>query len=272
MKQHEISNSYISDTLTHFTRNYEGENAKENMINILASHTIKARTHNCLFSPLIDKYLAEYKLGDDYPSIKSLFNTVCFTDISSKHFNDFISSPMSSTRFSSYAIRFKKDILLKLGVNPVIYINDTIPQYVSAYNNIMLDANKCKEIYLEERSAIKFYLLNLFKAEFTSNMEKYEDGEYLHRFYYNQFQYNKIAFYSLINLVNEQVDFMHQREWRHLWDFSFDYSYVYELIAVNPKKFRAELKQKLNSHIINSLSHVRITTINNNESIKMLEE
>jgi hypothetical protein len=54
-----------------------------------------------------------------------------------------------------------------------------------------------------------------------------------------------IQFYALLNVFNRERNFMWEREWRHMGDFSFRYGNLVAIIAKNPQSFLEECEERL---------------------------
>jgi hypothetical protein len=111
----------MSDFVVHFSRDYEGKSAYENMLSILHSRTIQAR----------NAFGIAKKLAPDVTSQK----TVCFSEVPLHKL-----SRLAEAR-SDYGIVFRKDIIIHLHGNPILYAYKDHPA-TAAIRQLMNAAKK----------------------------------------------------------------------------------------------------------------------------------
>lgn len=212
----------ISRFLVHLTRDYKGENAKENLLNFLIEKTICARNAHCLVSNKFN----QMGFNDD---LKKEFNTVCFTETPLTQIKQ-LASAIKGRRIQlqPYGLVFWKEKLFNKGASPAIYIN-------------------------AKGTPIDKFLLEDFDRLF-------ENITTLHKFKKCQKEHhtNIIHYYSLINMVNDKHNFLWEREWRYHGMFMFEYIDLVAIIAKNPDSFEEEFKKKIPSNQIEDISKILI--------------
>jgi len=67
-----------------------------------------------------------------------------------------------------------------------------------------------------------------------------------------------IRYYALVNIINGQVDFSWEREWRVKGDFSFTFDCLVAIIAPNPKGFRKIADKSFGSKLRNEISRIPV--------------
>jgi len=212
----------ISRFLVHLTRDYKGENAKENLLNILIKKTIFARNAHCLVSNRFNQ------MGFN-DTLKKEFNTVCFTETPLTQIKQLASEIKGrKIQLQPYGLVFWKENLFDRGASPAIYINAK----GTPINKFLLDDF--------DRIFKGITTLNKFKK---CEVEHYE---------------NIIHYYSLINIVSDKHDFLWEREWRYHGRFMFEYIDLVAIVAENPDSFEEECKKKIPSDQIEDISKIPI--------------
>jgi hypothetical protein len=193
----------LSRFLVHLTRDYNGQSARSNLVSVLRQKKIFARNAHCLFMHKIDRMECSKVL-------KGKFKTVCFTEVPLTQIKRIV-RPMSDRKIKlkPYGIVFWKDHLFEMGASPSIYIN--------ANGTSLSD-------YLNDQFDYHFRDVKSFRA--LQQVEKDYHEEIVH-------------YYSLINVVRDDHDFMWEREWRYNGDLTFRYRDVAAVIAKDPDDFRA---------------------------------
>lgn len=200
--------SDLSRYLVHLTRDYDRKSARDNLINILKTKTIEARNYHCLFSPKIRKMEISGKL-------KNSFKTVCFTEAPLNQIKNLVSDiPKRNIKLKPYGIVFWRDKLLDKGANPAIYLN-------------------------AKGTDLRDYLIQQFDNQFkeikTLRKLKREDDYY----------YEIIQYFSLINVINDKYDFSWEREWRFHGDFKFNYRNIVAIVCEDPEGLENLCEKKL---------------------------
>jgi len=191
----------LSRFLVHLTRDYDGDDAANNLISILRDKTIYAKNAHCLVMHKID----QMGLSD---LLRSEFNTVCFTETPLTQVRQLVSEIKGrKIQLKPYGLVFWKDQLFESGSSPAIYIN-------------------------AKGTSIAKFLLHEFDSIFKGvttfrRLKKVEADHYE----------NIVHYYSLINVVRDKHDFLWEREWRHHGDFKFQYRDIVAIIANNPGGF-----------------------------------
>ena len=199
----------MSRFLVHLSRDYDGDPARKNLINILKEKTIEARNAHCLVMHKKDQ------LGFS-ELLKEKFHTVCFTETPLTQIKQITQETKGrQIQLKPYGLIFWKDDLFEKGSSPAIYIN-------------------------AKGTSISRFLIDEFDAIFDNvrtfkNLRKQEKDHYL----------NIVHYYSLINVVKDQHDFLWEREWRHHGDFKFDFEDIVAIIAVNPSGFEKLCERNL---------------------------
>lgn len=215
----------ISRFLVHLNRDYGGSSAKNNLINILQDRTIYARNAHCLVMHKIKR------MGFS-DLLKKKFNTVCFTETPLTQIKQLISDIEGRRiRLKPYGIIFWKDDLFERGSSPAVYIN-------------------------AKGTSIDKFLLDEFDIIFKNvkTLKKFKRVEAEH-------YENIVHYYSLINVVKDEHDFMWEREWRHHGDFKFRYRDIVAIIANNPETFEKQCERSLNSRSYGYIKRLPIITI-----------
>lgn len=191
----------LSRFLVHLTRDYDNVVARENLISILNDKTILAKNAHCLVM---------HKLGmmDFSQRLQEEFYTVCFTETPLPQIKQ-LTKEIEGRRIklSPYGLVFWKDELFNKGASPAIYIN-------------------------AKGTSVSKFLMDEFESIFKgiTTFKRLRDKEAHYK--------NIVHYYSLINVVKDEHDFMWEREWRHHGNFEFKYSNVVAIIAPSPERFK----------------------------------
>jgi len=92
----------MSNHVVHFTKAYEGKSPYFNMLSILGRRVIEARN--------------SYGIARNKAADVSSQNVVCFSEIPLHHIKR-----LADARSSKYGIVFKKDYVVHLSANPILY-------------------------------------------------------------------------------------------------------------------------------------------------------
>lgn len=201
----------LSRFLIHLTRDLEYSSARDNLIGILKDKKIEARNAHCLVM---------HKLEQKGLSIvlRRKFRTVCFTEAPLSQVSQLTRQiPKRSIKLKPYGIVFWKEALMKRGANPAIYLN-------------------------AQGNSLSKYLLDQFDKKFKGirTLKSLKANERKH------FE-SVIQFYALLNVFNQKLNFMWEREWRHMGDFSFKYINAVAIIARNPDSFLEECEESMST-------------------------
>lgn len=201
--------SDLSTFLVHLTRGYDGKDAKENFISIIADRTIEAR------SPLGMAAQHEQYLAGSLASQK----VACFSETPLEHTWMMIEDiDLRSVQMSSYGVVFTKTMARKQHCNPVWYIDIstrggrdwlTVP-----VNELVAQAiERCTDSYghLDAATLADEPILRL--TPFFEQMGPTKSS---------------------------RKEFWWEREWRHMGDFQFFASRVVALLA--PEAEHSELR------------------------------
>lgn len=194
----------FSRFVVHLTRDFEDSDPLENLVAILRSRRIEARSAHCLFY---------YKIAGIGFSLllKKKFNTVCLTEVPLTQLRYIVGAyPGRRIELAPYGLVFLKSNLLEKGANPAIYVN----------------------------SQLKKFLLNQFTSHFGSR-KTYRSL----RKSYGDHADAIIQYYSLVNLLSLRVDFSWEREWRHQGHLKFEYDEIFAIVVPDPEKFCANLRR-----------------------------
>ena len=204
-----INRDDLSRFLVHLTRDYNDVLARNNLINILNEQTIEARNAHCLVMHKINQ-LGFSKL------LKTKFRTVCFTETPLTQIKQ-LSQDIEDRKIQlkPYGLIFWKNDLFEIGASPAVYIN--------------AKGTSISRFLLDEFDSI-FKEVKTFKG-----LKKQEKDNYI----------NIVHYYSLINVVKDEHDFLWEREWRHHGDYKFEYKDIVAIIANNPRGFEKLCKKKL---------------------------
>ena len=107
----------FSRFVVHLTRDFEDSGPLENLVDILRSRRIEARSAHCLFYHKI--------AGIGFSSVlKKKFNTVCLTEVPLSQLRYIVGAyPGRRIELAPYGLVFLRSNLLKKGANPVVYVN-----------------------------------------------------------------------------------------------------------------------------------------------------
>lgn len=199
----------LSRFLVHLTRDDGDKRAKANLISILSDRTIFACNAHCLVS-------AKLTNMSFFRNLRASFNTVCFTETPLTQIKQIARRIRGrKTQLKPYGLVFSKDKLFDEGASPAIYIN-------------------------AKGTPISDFLLDEFHRIFTDirTLNDLKEAE-------AENHKNIVHYFSLINVVKEEHDFMWEREWRHHGDFTFEYVDVIAIIARNPEDFEKACEESL---------------------------
>jgi hypothetical protein len=199
----------ISRFLVHLTRDYKKSSSRSNLLKILQDKTIYARNAHCLV-------MHKLKSMGFSPVLQRNFNTVCFTETPLTQIKQLVSKIEGrKIQLKPYGLIFWKEDLFEKGSSPAIYIN-------------------------AKGTSIDKFLLDEFNSIFrdVKTLRKFRNVEAEH-------YKNIVHYYSLINVVKDEHDFMWEREWRHHGDFKFNYRDIVAIIAKDPEKFEKECQKSL---------------------------
>ena len=194
MKQGLITREDLSKFVVHLTKDSDEKSASENLINILKSKLIEARTPHCLFKPDIEKRRS-FSV-----ELQKQFNTVCFTETPLSQIRHLATDiPGRKVHLKPYGLVFRRSAILEKGGGPAIYIN--------------AEGTRHKEM-----------LLRRFRSDFRDITNIAEA-----RLKHGEFLEAVINHYSLCNLMIDYHDFSWEREWRYRGNFKFKY---FEIVAI----------------------------------------
>ena len=215
----------LSRFLVHLTRDYEGTKARDNLISILLDKTIEARNPHCLFMHEIDRLRFSQVL-------RKAFCTVCFTETPLAQVRRLTTAiPGRKVEFKGYGLVFLKETLLQRGASPAIYLN-------------------------AKGTSLRDYLLSRFRSDFDS-INKLCKLKRLHTEHHGSI----IQYYSLINIIADNYDFMWEREWRYSGAFEFEYSDLIAIVAPDPKWFESYCKDQLPPETLRYIDMVPIISL-----------
>ena len=161
--------------------------------------------------------------------LKKGFKTVCFTETPLSQIKK-LTTKIEGRRIwlRPYGLIFWKENLFNAGASPAIYINS-------------------------KGTPINKFLLDEFNHIFDGikTLKKFKKVEAEH------FK-SIVHYYSLINVVNDEHDFLWEREWRHHGDFSFDYIDIVAIIAEQPESFAKDCKQVLGDEQLEDIEKIPI--------------
>ncbi|WP_155960607.1 hypothetical protein [Fischerella sp. PCC 9605] len=204
------------------TRDYEGKRAKENLLNILKDQKIVARNAHCL---------VKYKINQmGFSSLlRQSFNTVCFTETPLTQIKQLTAEIKDrKIQLKPYGLVFWKEKLFDKGASPAIYINakgTPIKEFIlDEFDRVFEDVRQLKELKKTEKEHYK----------------------------------SIVHYYSLINVVSDEHDFLWEREWRHHGDFYFDYTDVVAIIAENPQYFEKYCERNLDYNQLEDIEKIPI--------------
>ncbi len=218
----ELNREDISRFLVHLTRHYDDSSPIINLINILKDKTICARNAHCLVMHKINQMRFS-------PVLKKEFNTVCFTETPLTQIKQLISEIEGKRiQLKPYGLVFWKDDLFERGSSPAIYIN-------------------------AKGTSIDKFLLDEFYAIFK-NIKTLKKLKKIEEIHYK----NIVNYYSLINVVKDEHDFMWEREWRHHGNFKFRYKDIVAIIASNPDRFEKQCERSFSNRSFDYIKRLPI--------------
>jgi hypothetical protein len=108
----------LSPYLIHFTKEFNGNTAFENLISILREKKIRGTGPQNMYSARMRKEQID-------ASIQDKFRVACFSEVPLELSHHLVNNPLHGHRkFSEYGLVFKKDTIKKHQGNPVLYVND----------------------------------------------------------------------------------------------------------------------------------------------------
>jgi hypothetical protein len=229
MIEHTKNREDISRFLTHLTREYEGVEALDNLLNILQDKRIKARSRHCLFNHKIDKL----GYGDEF---EKYFYTVCLTETPLNQIRILTSDIKSEVKLQPYGLVFLKNNLLDKAANPAIYIS-----------------SKCHNLdnYLIQEFEKFFNYLNKKNEEKRKQDKEFTEQEI------NYFK-KKIYYFSLINKIGDNYDFTWEREWRINGGLKFEYTDIVGIIAQEFEEFNKRCQAKIQGEELKEIENIPI--------------
>ena len=215
----------LSRFLVHLTRDYGNSLARNNLLSILKRRKIFARNAHCLVSPKI-KNMGFSKI------LTIKFNTVCFTETPLTQIKQLVSDIENrKIKLKPYGLVFWRDVLFDEGASPAIYIN--------------AKGTSVSKFLLDEFDTI-FQNITTFKKLKKIEVQHYE---------------NIVHYYSLINVVKDEHDFLWEREWRFHGSFTFEYKDIVAIIAKNPDSFATLCEKKLDKETLNYVRRLPIISL-----------
>ncbi|MFA7474088.1 MAG: hypothetical protein WCY86_14355 [Spirosomataceae bacterium] len=194
----------------------------DNLIAILNDKTIYAMNAHCLVKHAIES------MGFS-PTLQRQFYTTCFTETPLTQIKQ-LTKKIKGRRIelAPYGLVFWKNQLFNIGASPAIYIN-------------------------AKGTSISKFLLDEFRSIFNgiTQFKSLKEAESAH-------YKNIVHYYSLINVVKDEHDFMWEREWRHHGDFRFTYRDVVAIVAQDPDRFRSTCQQHCNEQLTKYLNRLPI--------------
>lgn len=110
----------ISPFLVHLTRTFESMSARRRLRSIIESRTLKAG------SSLVSHATYGYRIGTLGAEAKRrLFSAICFTETPLSEMHCVLEIAGREVDLAPYGLVFLKDRLMKRGVSPVLYLNNT---------------------------------------------------------------------------------------------------------------------------------------------------
>ena len=210
----------ISKFLVHLTRDEDGIEAIDKLVNILKDKQIEARAPHCLFNFEFDKLKFNKELTNK-------FNSVCLTETPLNQIKYLTKNILGrKVRLKPYGLVFWKEELLELGANPAIYINS-------------------------KGTNLKNLLLENFRRDFKDikGMKSLKTLKYFNEL----IQYN-----SLINIVEDKHDFSWEREWRLNNNLDFEYINLIAIIAKDDELFLKKCSREISKEGMKYLRKVPI--------------
>ena len=200
----------LSRFVVHLTRRTEDSSAVDVLAEILTTKQISARNAHCLF-----KY--EFDRLNFSECLTGALRTACFTETPLTQIRELANPDIDrQVKLEPYGVVFSKQFLIEQGGNPAIYINSHDDDSVKQM--LLRDfRNKCKNTRTFKQ----------FKRRYLATYEA------------------RLKYYSLINVVQPNHDFMWEREWRHTGDMRFKYFDVVAVICPSPQKLLRLAKKKM---------------------------
>ena len=215
----------LSRFVVHLTRQSDDDSSIAVLADILASKRIEARNAHCLF-----KY--EFERLHFTEALQNAFCTACFTETPLSQIKK-LADPKIDRRIQlePCGIVFSKQFLIDNGGNPAVYIN---AHDDDSFKRMLLD-----DFRFRFRNARTF---QRFKKKYPKTYK------------------TRIRYYSLINVLQSNHDFMWEREWRHNGDLEFRYFDVVAVICPKPQRLRYYARRRMTEKQLVYLD--RMPTIN----------
>ena len=214
----------FSKHLVHLTRDLPDSNARENLLSILSSCTIEAR------SPL-GVAIARLKLaGCDTESARASQLVCCFSETPLEDLGGLIDPGVwRQFGFQPYGVVFERDFMLGRGANPVWYLNSYSGRGIS-FEWLVRDVNKLIDAVISSSSATADAKAAAFQASAMCRLAPMIETMGRWR---TPLGGTKIK------------DFSFEREWRHAGDFHFAPSDVTAILTPQEDRedFLAELEE-----------------------------
>ncbi len=195
----------FSKYLVHLTREYEGAEARDNLLSILSAGIIEART------PLGSAVKRLEYHGCDTEEAMNAQRVCCFSETPLDDLGGLIDPGVwRRNHFQPYGVVFERETLLLKGVNPVWYLNSynapgvNFPWLVKGFNAMVADVIATAGDDREEKAAT---FLSSPLSEFAPFVET-------------------IGVWG-----NTTKDFSFEREWRHRGDLEFKLSEVAAIVT-----------------------------------------
>jgi hypothetical protein len=117
----------LSTFVIHWTRDYEGTTAKDNLTSILKSRTLEARTARGVGQHTLRKLREKDRLSDaDYNSALASQHVVCFTEAPLEQAWSFVCNIIGRDyALRPFGLAFRKQRARRMGINPVWYTDAT---------------------------------------------------------------------------------------------------------------------------------------------------
>jgi len=117
----------LSTFVIHWTRDYEGVPARENLKTILASHNIEARNPMGVGHRTLQRLRDAGALSEvDYETSKQSQHVVCFTETPLEHAWSFVCNIGNRTyKLQPFGLAFRKKRARQMGINPIWYTDAT---------------------------------------------------------------------------------------------------------------------------------------------------
>lgn len=221
--------NYVSTELTHFIgRGLKQDEQFKLMIEIVKTGILKTKNWH-------DDIIALRNMDTSKSfSTNELYNNlmVCFCDIPLSEMGIHIN------KYSSFGLAFKKDFLLRKGVNPVFYIDTNAQMQTDSWANLFDNYSKKINQYFNNELARE----NIARDEFNKIVDM--------KFFIETYIMSFIKFFDGLKDENDADNYYLEREWRSLTKVNFSLNDIYRIIipVSYVKKFLKEFPD-YNSHI-----------------------